>query len=115
MEDVDHEVHEVEQRPTAASDALDMVRAATARFHGFEDPLREGAHVRIRRSRRDDEVIGRVADGAEIQQQNIHTAVFLEGANGGVELPLSGAADGVGPRNLARRLQLSAGVGSSIW
>ena len=47
MKQVDHHVHEVEQRPASRGDTLDVVRRAPRSLDRLQHALCEGADVRV--------------------------------------------------------------------
>lgn len=86
MEDVHNDVHEIEQRPATCRHALDVMRPPAALLDGVLHALGEGAHVDVRRSRRDHEIVGRVADGAQVQYDDVGRLVLVERCDGDAQI-----------------------------
>src|SRR5688572_6310972 len=60
MEEMDHEVHEIEQHPAAAGESFDMVGVVSPAVELLDHRLRDAADVRVGGARRDHEVVGGV-------------------------------------------------------
>src|SRR6059036_1102796 len=67
MKNVYHEVHVVEQDPASLRQPFHMMRLHAAGRECRYQVLRHPAHMRVRGSRNDDEIVGRLAQTAQIQ------------------------------------------------
>src|SRR5262245_5443581 len=56
MKHVDHEVYVIEQHPATLREAFHMMRLEPRGRECRQEMLRHAAHMRVRRSRRDDEI-----------------------------------------------------------
>ena len=71
MEDVDYEVHEVEQYPSALLNTFDMVYPYAFLLELGDEMLTDGTDVRIGCPARNHEVFGHVGDAAEVEQHDV--------------------------------------------
>ncbi len=81
MENVNHDVYEIQQGPPSGRDALDVMWAAPTLLQGLAYTLRERPDVRVRRSRGDHEEVGCVAHPPQVEHDNIKRLVRLEGVD----------------------------------
>lgn len=78
MEHVDNDIHEVQECPSSSLEPFDMVGGPVRPLHGFEHPLGERSNVRVGGTGCDHEEVGRVADLAQVQDDNISGLMCLE-------------------------------------
>jgi hypothetical protein len=71
MKDVHDEIDVIDQRPPAAFQTFDVVGANAVLAQLIHHMLRDGAHVRIRRSARNDEEIRGARDLSEIEDDDV--------------------------------------------
>jgi hypothetical protein len=68
---MDHEVHEVEQDPPAAGEALDVMRAVPLAIELLHDGFRDPADVGVRCSGRDHEEVGGVRQAPQVEYHEL--------------------------------------------
>lgn len=82
----DH-VDEVEQRPAARANALGVVRPPAGLIHGLHHAFGQGADMGIRGSGGDDEDVCRIADAAEVQNDDILRLMGLQRLEAEAKVP----------------------------
>src|SRR5882724_126338 len=71
MKNVYHEVYVIEQDPAALRQSFHVMRGHAPRSQGRDQVLGHAAHVRVRRPRRDHEIVSGPRQPAEIQHQGL--------------------------------------------
>lgn len=108
------DVDKIEQCPTAGGDSFNVVRPCSLGFHGLKHLLGQGAHVGIRGAGRDDEEIGSVAQGPQVEHQHVDGFVLVERADRETQVTVRRNAYPAYAGFVDVWRQVSAGVGSSI-
>ena len=82
MEQVNHEIHEVEQHPAAAVQPFDVMGVMSAAVQLLHDRLRDAADVGVGSAGGDDEEIGGVVEAAKVQYDQLIALQILYGVQG---------------------------------
>lgn len=81
MEQVDDQVHKVEEHPTPALHPFDMVGRHPGGIHGADNSIGNPADVCIRRAGRNDEVIGGIAQATQVDHLKLDTLAVIDGVH----------------------------------
>src|SRR5690349_1704527 len=95
MEDVNNEIHEVQQYPPSLLNTLDVMHPYTFFLQFGDEMLADCSNVRVGRSARNDEIVGHVSYAAKIQEDHI-IRFHVETDRGGAHCGRSGLACGGG-------------------
>src|SRR6476646_5650705 len=79
VKQMDYEVHEVEQNPPAAGEALDVMRVVALAVELVHDRFRDAADMGIRRSGRDDEEVGGVRQAPQVEYHELTALQIVDG------------------------------------
>lgn len=81
MEQMDDQVHKIEEDPASPLNAFDMVRRKTGRIHGPDYTVGNPADMCIRRAGRDDEVVSGIAQAAKVDHLELDPLAVVNGVN----------------------------------
>src|SRR6266853_1493903 len=106
---VHHEVYVIQQDPAALCQSFDVMRGHAPRSQAFDQMLGHAAHVRVRRPRRDHEVVRGTGQPAQIQHQRLdRLAVGQRGGDEPQRLGFAGAPRGTPPPGCSHSVRLTA-------
>jgi len=116
MEHVDNDIHEIQECPSRSLEPFDVVGVPVRPLHGFEYALGQRSNVRVGGSGCNHKKVRRVADLAQVQDDNISGLVRVERFEDEGQAPTSiGLYPIVAACSGNRSRRPAEGGQSSIW
>jgi len=78
VKNVHHKIDVVQQCPPTSSHSLLVMGMAICFQHRLDHPFRKCANMCVGRSRRQNEVVGRIAQTAQVENDNVHRLVVVQ-------------------------------------